>query len=273
MRLVRLPTIRSKHLETVVHTLLSTAHAVTQRYDVVHYHALGPALFSLLPRLDGLEDRGYRAGAGLAEKKVGTSGVDGTAAGERASVTFPNATMVVSQALQQRYREAHGMEAFYVPNGGVLREWREPRQILEWGTRARQLRVVPGQILSGERLPSAGRRPLSRSRPRNPRRQLVMAGASSYCDDYSQALRTHASDRIRMLDWVSGETLDELLTNAMIFVLPSDLEGLVAGAARRDGGRPCVLTSDVPENREVVDGAGFTFQCGNALTWPTACAF
>ena len=53
MRLVRLPTIRSKHLETVIHTLLSTAHALTQRYDIVHYHALGPALFSFMPRLLG----------------------------------------------------------------------------------------------------------------------------------------------------------------------------------------------------------------------------
>ena len=46
MRLVRLPTIRSKHWETVLHTILSTAHVLTQKYDVVHYHALGPALFS-----------------------------------------------------------------------------------------------------------------------------------------------------------------------------------------------------------------------------------
>ena len=56
--------------------------------------------------------------------------------------------------------------------------------------------------------------------------KLVMAGASSYCDEYSRELRGHASERIRILDWVSGETLDELLTNAMVFVLPSDLEGL-----------------------------------------------
>lgn len=53
MRLVRLPTIRSKHLETVIHTFLGTVHALTQRYDLVHYHALGPALFSFLPRLAG----------------------------------------------------------------------------------------------------------------------------------------------------------------------------------------------------------------------------
>lgn len=67
-----------------------------------------------------------------------------------------------------------------------------------------------------------------------------------------------------MLDWVSSETLDELLTNAMIFVLPSDLEGLSLALLEAMGAGLCVLTSDVPENREVVDGAGFTFKRGNA---------
>jgi glycosyltransferase involved in cell wall biosynthesis len=91
-----------------------------------------------------------------------------------------------------------------------------------------------------------------------------MAGAASYCDDYSRELRTHACDRIRMLDWVSGGKLDELLTHAMIFVLPSDLEGLSLALLDAMGAGLCVLTSDVPENREVVDGAGFTFERGNA---------
>jgi glycosyltransferase involved in cell wall biosynthesis len=98
----------------------------------------------------------------------------------------------------------------------------------------------------------------------DPEIKLVMAGAASYCDEYSRELRTHASERIRMLDWVSGETLDELLTHAMIFVLPSDLEGLSLALLDAMGAGLCVLTSDVPENREVVDGAGFTFQRGNA---------
>ena len=91
-----------------------------------------------------------------------------------------------------------------------------------------------------------------------------MAGAASYCDDYSRELRTHASDRILMLDWFAGEKLDELLTHAMIFVLPSDLEGLSLALLDAMGAGLCVLTSDVPENREVVDGAGFTFERGNS---------
>jgi glycosyltransferase involved in cell wall biosynthesis len=163
--------------------------------------------------------------------------------------------MVVSRALRQRYRETHGIEAFYVPNGGVLRERTEPREILEWGLEAGNYVLFLGRFS-----PEKGCHVLVEAFEQlNTDVKLVMAGASSYCDDYSRELRTHASDRIRMLDWVSGETLDELLTNAMIFVLPSDLEGLSLALLDAMGAGLYVLTSDVPENREVVDEAGFTF--------------
>jgi len=260
MRLVRLPTIRSKHLETVVHTLLSTAHALTQGYDLVHYHALGPALFSFLPRLVRAKTAVTVQGLDWQRRKWGGVASWVLRAGEGASFQLPNGTMVVSRSLQQRYRDAHGIEAFYVPNGGVLRERTEPRKILEWG-------LDPGNyiLFLGRFSPEKGCHLLVEAFEQlDTGVKLVMAGASSYCDDYSRELRTHASDRIRMLDWVSGETLDELLTNAMIFVLPSDLEGLSLALLDAMGAGLCVLTSDVPENREVVDEAGFTFQRGNA---------
>jgi len=260
MRLVRLPTIRSKHLETLAHTLLSTAHALTQKYDVVHYHALGPALFSFLPRLARKKTAVTVQGLDWQRKKWGAVASTVLRLGERASVRFPNATMVVSQALQQRYREAHAIEAFYVPNGAVMREWREPRKILEWG-------LEPGNyvLFLGRFSPEKGCHLLVEAFEQiQTDAKLVLAGASSYCDDYSRRLREHASDRILMLDWVSGETLDELITNAMIFVLPSDLEGLSLALLDAMGAGICVLASDVPENREVVDDAGYTFQKGNA---------
>ena len=53
MRIRRLPTIRTKHMETLVHTFLSTLDAMNSECDVVHYHCLGPALFSFLPRMVG----------------------------------------------------------------------------------------------------------------------------------------------------------------------------------------------------------------------------
>lgn len=260
MRLVRLPTIRSKHLETVIHTLLCTAHALTQRYDVVHYHALGPALFSFLPRWFGTKTAVTVQGLDWQRKKWGRVASAVLRMGERASVRFPNGTMVVSQTLQRRYRETHGIEAFYVPNGGVLRERNEPKTILGWG-------LDPGKyvLFLGRFSPEKGCHLLVEAFEQiETDVKLVMAGASSYCDAYSRELRTHASERIRMLDWVSGETLDELVTNAMVFVLPSDLEGLSLALLDAMGAGLCVLASDVPENREVVDGAGFTFRHGSA---------
>ncbi len=259
MRLVRLPTIRSKHWETVVHTLLSTAHVLTQKCDVVHYHALGPALFSFIPRLLGKKTIVTVQGLDWQRKKWGRVASAVLRLGERASVSFPNGTMVVSQALQERYRNEHGVEVFYVPNGGVLRERTEPNKIFDWG-------LEPGKyiLFLGRFSPEKGCHLLVDAYERlNTGVKLVMAGAASYCDDYSRNLRTHASDRIKMLDWVSGPVLDELLTNAMIFVLPSDLEGMSLALLDAMGAGLCVLASDVPENREVVDGAGFTFQHGD----------
>jgi glycosyltransferase involved in cell wall biosynthesis len=260
MHLVRLPTLRSKHFETVIHTLLSTAHALTQQYDIVHYHALGPALFSFIPRILGKKTAVTVQGLDWQRKKWGRLASAVLKLGERASVRLPNGTMVVSQALQQRYREMHGIEAFYVPNGGLLRERSQPSAIREWGLESGNYILFLGRFS-----PEKGCHLLVEAFEHiDTDVKLVMAGAASYCDEYSQELRTHASDRIRMLDWVSGETLDELLTNAMVFVLPSDMEGLSLALLDAMGAGLCVLTSDVPENREVVDGAGFTFQCGSA---------
>src|SRR5215813_10770684 len=53
MKVARLASPRSKHLETLTHTLLSTAHAIASGHNIVHYRCLGPALFSFLPRLFG----------------------------------------------------------------------------------------------------------------------------------------------------------------------------------------------------------------------------
>jgi glycosyltransferase involved in cell wall biosynthesis len=260
MTLKRLPTVRSKHLETVVHTLLSTAHAVTQRSDIVHYHALGPALFSFIPRLFGKKTLVTVQGLDWQRKKWGWIASAVLRMGERASVTLPNATMVVSLALQQRYREEHGVEAFYVPNGGIIREARRPAAIFHWN-------LEPGKyiLFLGRFSPEKGCHLLVEAYEKlRTDVKLVMAGASSYCDDYSRELRTHASEKIKMLDWVAGEVLDELLTNAMIFVLPSDLEGLSLALLDAMGAGLCVLASDVPENVEVVQDAGFTFRRGSA---------
>jgi glycosyltransferase involved in cell wall biosynthesis len=260
MKVVRLPTIRSKHLETLIHTGLSTAHAITQDYDIVHYHTLGPALFSGFPRWFGKKTIVTVQGLDWKRGKWGRVASMVLRLGERASAGLPNGTMVVSKTLHQHYRREHRVETSYVPNGGALRERREPRKIFDWG-------LEPGKyiLFLGRFSPEKGCHLLVDAFERlRTDVKLVLAGASSYCDDYSRQLRAHASDQIKILDWVSGETLEELLTNAMLFVLPSDMEGMSLALLDAMGAGLCVVASDVPENREVVTDAGYTFRRGDA---------
>jgi glycosyltransferase involved in cell wall biosynthesis len=259
MHVVRLPTVRSKHLETLVHTFLSTLHVLLRPCDVVHYHALGPALFSFIPRLVGKKTVVTVQGLDWQRKKWGRIASAVLRLGERAAVSLPTQTMVVSETLQKHYMNAHTAQTAYVPNGGVLRERHLPDKIFDWG-------LEPGKyiLFLGRLSPEKGCHVLVEAYERlETDIKLVMAGASSYCDDYSRQLRTHAGERIKILDWVSGEALDELLTNALIFVLPSDLEGLSLALLDAMGAGLCVLASDVAENREAVEDAGFTFRRGD----------
>ncbi len=260
MNVVRLPTVRSKHLETVVHTFLSTLHVLTQPCDVVHYHALGPALFSFIPRLFGKKTVVTVQGLDWQRKKWGRIASAVLRLGERAAVRLPTQTMVVSRTLKDFYRHRYRAGTCYVPNGGMLRERSTPKKIFDWG-------LEPGKyiLFLGRLSPEKGCHLLVDAYERlHTDVKLVLAGASSYCDDYSRQLRAHSSERVKILDWVSGDTLDELLSNAMIFVLPSDLEGLSLALLDAMGAGLCVLSSDVAENREAVAGAGFTFRRGDA---------
>ncbi|MGA7400568.1 MAG: glycosyltransferase family 4 protein [Candidatus Sulfotelmatobacter sp.] len=259
MSVVRLPAIRSKHLETLVHTFLSTWHVLFEPCDVVHYHALGPALFSFIPRLVGKKTVVTVQGLDWQRKKWGVIASMVLRIGERAAVRLPTSTMVVSRTLRRYFWDTHRAGTSYVPNGGLMREQRRPNKILAWG-------LEPGKyiLFLGRFSPEKGCHRLVEAYERlDTNLKLVMAGASSYCDDYSRELRTHASERVKILDWVSGEVLDELLTNAAVFVLPSDLEGLSLALLDAMGAGVCVLASDIPENREAMEGAGFTFRRGD----------
>lgn len=259
MRVRRLPTIRSKHLETVVHTFLSTVHAMFSRYDVVHYHCLGPALFSFLPRLTGKKTIVTVQGLDWQRRKWGRIAARVLRWGEAAAVTLPNATMVVSQTLQQYYWAKYGRHTVYIPNGANLTPRRTPKRLVEWDLTPDNYVLYLGRFSPEKNCHLL----IGAFEGIATEMKLVLAGGSSHSDDYVESLRRHPSERIRLLPWVSGEDLDELLLNAALFVLPSDLEGLSLALLDAMAAGVCVLTSDIPENKEVVEGAGFTFLRGN----------
>jgi len=260
MRVRRLPTIRSKHLETVVHTLLSSLHAMASDYDIVHYHCLGPALFSFLPRLAGKKTVVTVQGLDWQRGKWGPIAARVLRWGEAAAVRLPDATMVVSRTLQRHYRSQHQRETIYVPNGATVASHRPSQH-------RRRDDLLPDNciLFLGRFSPEKNCHLLIDAFEKtDTEMKLVLAGGSSHSDSYVASLRRHESDRICFLPWVSGNKLKELLSSAAVFVLPSELEGLSLALLDAMAAGVCVLTSDIPENREVVDGAGFTFRRGDS---------
>jgi glycosyltransferase involved in cell wall biosynthesis len=259
MRVVRLPTIRSKHLDTFVHTFLSTAHAIFKGYDIVHYHALGPALFSFLPRVIGKKTVVTVQGLDWKRKKWGKIASACLRLGEKAAVRMPDATMVVSRTLQDYYRDRYHKLPDYVPNGTDLRGHGKTSHLAGLGLKAERYILYLGRLSPEKNCHLL----MEAYRQLNTREKLVLAGGSSYSDGYASGLRAQQDENVRVLDWISGTARDELIANALLFVLPSDIEGLSIALLEAMGAGVCVLTSDIPENREVVEGAGFTFKHGD----------
>jgi glycosyltransferase involved in cell wall biosynthesis len=261
IRVIRVPTVRTKHLETLLHTYLCTVHAMLGDSEIVHYHALGPALFSFLPRLVGKKTVVTIQGLDWQRTKWGWIASRVLRMGEQAAVHLPNATMVVSHVLEDRFRALFQAKISYIPNGTSIREHAASGHLKKWG-------LEPGEyiLFLGRLSPEKNCHLLidAYEQLKTPVK-LVLAGGSSYSDSYAATLRQHESDQIRILDWVTGDALEELVTNACLFVLPSDLEGLSLALLEAMGAGICVLTSDIPENRELVDGAGYTFKKGNVL--------
>jgi glycosyltransferase involved in cell wall biosynthesis len=256
----RLPTIRSKHLETFIHSLLSTLHAMASNSDIVHYHCLGPALFSFLPRLVGKKTVVTVQGLDWQRSKWGPCAARILRWGETAAVTMPDATMVVSQTLRQHFRDHHGRETIYVPNGAAIAPPRVPPQPLQWDLLRDNYVLFLGRFSPEKNCHLL----IDAFEKVETDMKLVLAGGSSHSDYYVETLRRHESDRIRFLPWVSGSSLEDLLSNAALFVLPSELEGLSLALLDAMAAGVCVLTSDIPENKELVEGAGFTFERGNS---------
>jgi len=225
----------------------------------VHYHALGPALFSWIPRLVGKRTLVTVQGLDWQRKKWGRIASFVLRLGEKAAVKLPDRTIVVSQVLKRHFQHSHRAETVYIPNGTEVRERFAVGKLASWDLKPDNYVLFLGRFspeknchLLIEAFEKSG---ISA--------KLVLAGGSSYSDQYVRSLYQHESDRVRLLNYVSGDALRELLTNAMLFVLPSDMEGLSLALLDAMAAGVCVLASDIPENIELVESAGFTFKCGD----------
>ena len=257
VRNVRLPSLHTKHLDAFSHTALATLYAMLKRFDIVHYHALGPSLFSRIPRWAGARTVVTVHGLDWQRGKWGRFATWFLKFCERPSVIFPNRTIVVSKTLAKYFREEYGAETVVIPNGTNPGTIRPPNRIKRWG-----LDRHPYILWVGRLVPEKGCHYLIDAFRRiKGDVRLVMAGGSSFSDAYVQSLERLRGDddRIKMIGYVYGDVLDELWSNAYLVVQPSILEGLSIALIEALSFGRCVLASDIPENLEVVEDCAVTF--------------
>jgi len=256
LTLYRRPSIHTKHFDTVSHVAWSTLEGMLRRFDVLHFHALGPSLFAFLPRLVRQKSVVTVHGLDWQREKWGKLAAWALRQCEGPAAHFPDRTIVVSRTLREHFRKHHHCDATFIPNGTNLPVTRPAKKLAQLG-------LEPGKyiLFVGRLVPEKGVHFLAEAFTRiDTDMKLALVGGLSFSQDYVQLLRRFESDRIKLLDYVFGEGLEELWSHAYAVVQPSTMEGLSIALLEALSYGRCVLLSDIPENLEVGEDCAVSFR-------------
>lgn len=255
-RLVHLPTIRSKHLDTLAHTLLSTAHLATlARPDVAIYFIAGNAPALPLARLagvpailqiDGLDsERAKWSGAAKAYLRLA----------ERMAPAAATVAVTDSAAVADAYERRHGRRIPWIAYGAAMPDPGGAGWVDRLGLEPKRYVLFVGRLVpeNNAHLLMAAHRALRGDWP------LVIVGDAPYADDYIARLRAAAGPDVRMPGYVFGDGYRELVHRCGVMCVPTEVggthpvivEAMAAGAA--------LLVSDHAPNLEVVGDAAAGF--------------
>lgn len=259
IRLKKLPTIRRKNYDAITHTLLATLHLLREHYDMVHYHAIGPATLSIIPRVFGKKTVATVHGLDWQREKWGRRARTYLKFGEHAAVWFPHSTIAVSRFLKDYLETKYHRRVNYIPSAVSDPVFLPPSAIRSYGLEGGDYilfvaRLVPEKGAHFLIDAFAGLRT---------DKKLVIAGGSSDSDEYVERLKAAAGDRVIFTGYVYGDVLHELYSNAYCYVHPSTIEGLPITLLEAVAYGRCVVASDIPPNLEVVKDAGIAFESKN----------
>ena len=262
VQLKRVFTIQKKGLAAMSASFFASIRAAFGRYDVVHFHAEGPCAFLWLPKLFGKRCIATIHGLDHQRAKWGKFASWYLRMGEKTAARFADEIIVLSENVQNYFMETYGRKTVFIPNG-VSYEGNTPaREITE-----RYGLEKDGYILFLSRLvPEKGLRYLVEAFGEvKTDKKLVIAGGASDSGDFERELKAMAADDKRVLftGFVQGGVLQELYSNAYVYVLPSDLEGMPLSLLEAMSHGNCCLTSDLPECASVVGECGVTFPRGD----------
>jgi len=253
INLVCLPSIKTKHFDAISHTFFASIHALFQDYQIIHYHGVGPALLSWIPRIFKFKTKvivtfhckdSFHAKWGKIARFF-------LQLGEFFAVKFPHQTITVSKVLKAYCLKRYRTQTTYIPNGAEIPSIIGDNILNEkFNLRSKEYLFIAVRLVKHKRLDLL----INAFKKIKIDKKLVIAGGSAFTDEYVKELKKMAADdsRIVFTGYQSGEALEQLFANALLFVHPSDLEGLPITVIEAMAYGIPVLVSNIPEHLELL---------------------
>lgn len=259
VRLVRLPSIPTKHLDTITHTALSMVHALISGYDVLYVVIVGNSPLCVIPKLLGKpvvlnvdgRDAEREKWRGFAKTYLRFS--------EAVAARTADVIISDSRVIQSRYREEFGRESVFLPYGANLR----PRSERAGGSAVLERFGLERDryVLFVSRLVPENGAHLLIEAFKNAKTdlKLVIVGDAPYADGYKRSVAAMCDDRIVMTGYLFGEDYRDISSQCRFFALPAGIDGTRPVLLDQMGFGNCVVVMDTPANLEVVGDAGVSF--------------
>ncbi len=266
IHLVTLQSWHRKNFDAITHTLLSSIHALSEPYDVIHYHGIGPSTLCWIPRLFNRKARVIVTfhSRDQFHEKWGLFARMYLAFGEWTAVHLPHATIAVSHSIQLLCSMMFkSKKTFYIPNGVEIPDKVVGTEdIKELGLESKKYflqlaRLVPHKAQDDT---------IKAFRNLNTDYKLVIAGSAAFDDvAYLEQLKKLAKgdSRIVFTGHLGGNTLKQLIANCTAIVHPSRSEGLSVVILEAMSYGRMVIMSDIPENLELIDHSGIAVPVGD----------
>lgn len=262
VRLKSVWTLQKRGLAAMTASFSAAFRAAFGRYDVVHFHAEGPCAMLWLPKLFGKKCIATIHGLDHQRAKWGRFASLYIRFGERCAARLADEIIVLSENVQKYFKDTYGRETVFIPNGVTRPDIVDADEI----TRLYGIEKDQYILFLGRLVPEKGLKYLVETfKQVDTDKKLVIAGGASDTGDFEDELKDLAADdrRILFTGFVQGRILEELYSNAYLYVLPSDLEGMPLSLLEAMSYGNCCLTSDIPECAKVTGKFGLTFHKGD----------
>lgn len=258
VRIKKVLTLDKKGLAAMTASVTGAIAAAFGKYDVVHFHAEGPCAMLWLPKLFGKRCVATIHGLDHQRAKWGKFARTYIMLGEKCAAKLADEIIVLSKGVQQYFEDTYGRKTVFIPNGVNKPELREAQEIAE----KFQLRKDGYILFLGRLVPEKGIHYLIEAYQNlKTDKKLVIAGGISDTGEYGEELQKLAAGNPNIIftGFVQGRPLEELYSNAYLYVLPSDLEGMPLSLLEAMSYGNCCVTSDIEECAAVMEEFGVTF--------------